>query len=159
VEAIRLVDSYMTVEWLMKLVLQEEAGVGYDPRSVVGIVVATIEQEVEERGGDLTMPGWHLRRWLMAEDWETRAERAMGLYAEGMGLPADWTMPDRLNDMVKRVGAYEDEKGPLPERVKQAVVSAYNRLLFYREKKQEIERREVEQALKRGQRGQRQQAL
>jgi hypothetical protein len=43
--------------------------------------------------------------------------------------------------------------------VKQAVVSAYNRLLFYREKKQEIERREVEQALKRGQRGQRQQAL
>jgi hypothetical protein len=50
------------------------------------------------------------------------------------------------------VAEHEEKNGPLPAGVSRAIASAYNRLVFYREKWEEILKKEAEQAQKRQQR-------
>ena len=155
IEGLKLVEEpYQIADWLIRLVLEGEPD-GISKQTSAGVVATLAEDAMEARGVDILRSGVSLRKWLLAPTWEQQAERAMGLYAEGMGLPWESWLPDLLNQMMREVAAYQEKKGPLPDGVSRAIASAYNRLLFYREKYVEIERKELEQEQRRQQQQQR----
>jgi hypothetical protein len=146
VEALQVVeDPWMIVEWLLKLVMNLGPPNHVSKETSAGVIATMAEDAMEAHGVDITVSGIHLRKWLLAPEWETRAERAMGLYAEGMGMPPDRWLPDRLKDIQQMVAEHEEKNGPLPAGVSRAIASAYNRLVFYREKWEEILKKEAEQ--------------
>jgi hypothetical protein len=84
----------------------------------------------------------YIARWLETEDWEERAMRAISLYAEGLGVNKDrWWLFDGLEELQAKVNQRVEERGPLPDRIAQGIGALYTRILYFRERQEEIYRR------------------